>query len=118
MRVQGIVLKHHGDVSVFGRDFVNASPADPDFSAGNILQPGNHAQRRAFSAAARSDQHQKLFVDHLQVEMVNRHDATIKNPGDSLQVNSPMQDSFTVQNGTLQMAPLGSSKTVLQPPLR
>ena len=39
-----------------------------DFAAGDVLKPGDHAQRRAFTAAGRPDQHHEFLVGDLQVD--------------------------------------------------
>ena len=66
VRVEGVVLEHHGDVAVAGRDVVHEPVADVDLAAGDFLEPGDHPQRRRFAAARRADQHDELAVGDLE----------------------------------------------------
>ena len=50
VRVEGIVLEHHGDVAVFGRDVVHHAPADGDGAGRDLLQARYHAQRGRLAA--------------------------------------------------------------------
>ena len=61
----------------FGRDVVDASVADVQVAAGDLLEPGDHAQRGALAAARRADQHQELLVADLNVEVVDRGDLAV-----------------------------------------
>ena len=68
VRVERVTLKHHRDVTVFRFDVVYAAVADEDVAAADLFEPRDHAQRRRFTAARRSDEDQKLVVRH-----VDRH---------------------------------------------
>ena len=46
VRVQGVVLEDHRDVAVLGRHVVDDALADADRAAGDLLEPGDHAERR------------------------------------------------------------------------
>ena len=50
VRVQRVVLKHHGDVSIGGIHVGDIATADGDGSAAGLFQAGNHAQQGGFSA--------------------------------------------------------------------
>ena len=56
----------------FGGDVVDDAVADVQVAAGDLLQPGDHAQGGALAAARRADQHQELLVADLNVEVVDR----------------------------------------------
>src|SRR5271165_1479066 len=71
MRVERVILKHHGDVAVFGRDVVDPPATDVEVALGNLLESGDHAQRRALATARRSYQHEKLMVEDLQIQIPN-----------------------------------------------
>ena len=71
MRIERIVLEDHGDVAVLRRQFVDDDAADGDFTGGDVLQSGDHAQQRALAAAGGSDQHQELVVGDVQIDTVN-----------------------------------------------
>ena len=49
MGIQGIVLKHHRDITIFREDCYH-SVADDDIPGRLALQPGNHAQGSGFAA--------------------------------------------------------------------
>ncbi|MCY1382261.1 hypothetical protein D9M69_702660 [compost metagenome] len=51
MRVDGVVLEHHGDVALLGLALVHHLVPDQQRAAGNILKPGDHAQCRRLAAA-------------------------------------------------------------------
>ena len=51
VRIQRVVLEHHGDVAVARRHVVHHVAADPDLALGNLLEPRDHAQRRGLAAA-------------------------------------------------------------------
>jgi len=53
VRVQRIVLEHHRHVPFLRRLVVDLLAADPQDAAGDVLQPGDHPQRRGLAAARR-----------------------------------------------------------------
>ena len=71
VRVQGVVLEHHGDVPVLGLDVVDDLVADLQLAAADRLQPGDHPQRRRLPAARRADHHDELAVLDLEAEVVD-----------------------------------------------
>ena len=71
VRVQRVVLEHHGDVAVLRLDPGDVAAADPDAAAGDVLQPGDHAQQRGLAAARRPDHHGEPAVGHRQVDAVD-----------------------------------------------
>jgi hypothetical protein len=72
VRVERVVLEHHGDVAVLRRHVVHDVATDRDLAAGDFLQPRDHAQRGRLAAARRADQHDEFLVGHFQVD--NMHD--------------------------------------------
>ncbi len=62
VRIEGVILEDHGDIALFGREFVDDPAADADDSAVDFLQPGDHAQERAFAAAGGADQDSELAI--------------------------------------------------------
>ena len=62
VRIERVVLEHHRDVAVLGMHVVDELVADPDAAVGDLLEPGDHAQRRRLAAARRPDEHEELAV--------------------------------------------------------
>ena len=54
VRIERVVLEHHGDVAVLRRHVVDDVAADGDLAAGDVLQARDHAQRRRLAAARRA----------------------------------------------------------------
>ncbi len=72
VRVERVVLEHHGDVPVLRRDVIDHALTDHDLAAGDLLEPGDHAQCRALAAARRTDQHDELVVVDFEVDAPHR----------------------------------------------
>ena len=77
MRIKRVVLKHHGDVAPCGRDFVHPCLSDHQIAAVDGLKPGQHAQKRRFSAARGTDQNDELLIRDLQIEVGDDRDGTV-----------------------------------------
>jgi len=71
VRVERVVLEHHGDVAVLGRHVVDHVAADRDVAAADLLEPGDHAQGRALAAARRPDQDDEFLVGDVEVDTAN-----------------------------------------------
>ena len=69
--VEGVVLEDHRDVAMAGLDFVDAAVADADFAGGDLLKPGEHAQRGALAAARGADEDDELAVGDLEIEIAH-----------------------------------------------
>ena len=67
VRIERIVLEHHGDVALLRRETIDHLSADADFAGGNILQPRQHAQQRGLAAARRPDQNDELAIGDLDI---------------------------------------------------
>ena len=72
MRVQRIVLEHHGDVPLLWRHVVDNSLADSDFAGGDALEAGDHPQGGCLAAAGGPDQDHEFAVMDAQVERMHR----------------------------------------------
>src|ERR1700680_3114813 len=77
MWIERVVLKYHCDIAIPRLDLVDGARVDQDFAAGDILQSGQHAQRRRFAAAGRSDKHDEFAVLNRQVNRVNHLERAI-----------------------------------------
>src|SRR3989475_10759005 len=71
VRVQRVVLEHHGDVAVLRGDVVHHSLADPHRARRDGLEPGEHAQRGALATSRRPDEHHELAVKDGEVDPVH-----------------------------------------------
>ena len=71
VRIERIVLEHHGDVALHRRQVVHHALADPHFAGSDLLEPRHHAQRRRLAAARGPDQDQELLVADLEVDVLH-----------------------------------------------
>ncbi len=71
VRVERVVLEHHGDVAVHRRKIVDHFSVDADLAGADLLQPGDHAQRGGLAAARRAHQHDELAVADLEVDVLD-----------------------------------------------
>jgi hypothetical protein len=60
--IEGVILKHHGHIPVFGRDLVDHPVADADGSLRDLLQSGHHAQGGGFGAPRWSHQDDEFTI--------------------------------------------------------
>ena len=72
--IKSVVLEYHGDVAILGRDVVHALAVDEKIARGDLLETGDHAQRRGLAAAGRADEHDKFTVGDIQRELLHRND--------------------------------------------
>src|SRR5262249_45432674 len=42
VRIEGVVLKHHGDIAIFGGDIVHQTVTNVNFPCRDVFQPGHH----------------------------------------------------------------------------
>jgi len=56
VRIERIVLEHHGDVALFRGHLVDDPPTDGDLAAGHFFKTGDHSEQRGLSATGRTDQ--------------------------------------------------------------
>ena len=69
VRVQRVVLEHHGDVARARRQVVHDAVADLDLAVGDLLETGDHAQGGRLAAAGRADEHDELAVLDVEVQV-------------------------------------------------
>ena len=67
VRVEGVVLKHHGDVAFARLKLIHPTLANANLARADLLEPRKHAERRALAAARRSDQDDELAVGDLEI---------------------------------------------------
>ena len=78
VRVERVVLEHHGDVAVHRRQVVDHLAVDGDEPRADRLEPGDHPERRGLAAAGRPDEDHELLVEDLQVEVPDGVDAFVE----------------------------------------
>ena len=78
MRVQRVALEHHRDVAVLGTEVVDLAVADRDRALGDVLEPGEHAQRRGLAATRRADDDEQLTVGDVEIEVIDGHDVAVE----------------------------------------
>ncbi len=74
MGVERVALEHHRDVAVLRRDVVHPPLPDEQVTLRDVLQPRDHAERRALAATGRPDEYQELAVLDVDVQVLNRRD--------------------------------------------
>jgi hypothetical protein len=62
VRIERVVLEHHGDVALLRVDGVDHPTADRDRSRSDVLEPGDQPEQRGLAAARRTDEHNELPV--------------------------------------------------------
>jgi hypothetical protein len=71
VRVERIALEHHRDIAVARGDVVDHAVADAHDALRDVLEPGDHAERRRLAAAGRADEHHELSVLDGEIEIVD-----------------------------------------------
>ena len=69
--IQGIVLEHHRNVPLSGRNMVDLSPIDLDDAFADVLKAGDHPQQCGFSATRWPDKHHQLAIGHLYRDIID-----------------------------------------------
>ncbi len=77
MRIEGIVLEDHSDITLFGLLIIHQSIPDIDITAGDFLQAGDQAQHGGLTATRRADEHHKLFVFSYKADIFDGMKAVI-----------------------------------------
>src|SRR5262249_29974007 len=119
MRIERVVLEHHGDVAILRLQMVHHPVADGDGAAADVLQPGNHAQRGRLAAAGRSDQHDELAVLDREVEVRHGDDVAValahiaEDEASHRQTRSPRSTYFCPNNVTISAGPSASTAVAL-----
>ena len=72
VRVERVVLEHHGEVAVAGRLLVDPYPTDHHVAGRDVLQPDDHPQQGRLPATRRAYQNHELAVGDVQTDVVDR----------------------------------------------
>ena len=71
VRIERVVLKHHRYSAILGMHVVDDAVADGNASAGDVLQPRQHPQRRRLATPRRTYQDHELPVLNLQIDVLD-----------------------------------------------
>lgn len=77
MRIDRVVLEHHGDVPLLGLEVVHHAPVDSDLAAADLFEASNHPKRRGLAAAGGSDQNDELAILNRKVNSMDHGGAPI-----------------------------------------
>ena len=77
MGIQRVVLEDHSDVSVLGRNVIDALTVDVQVAARDIFQTGDHAQGGGLAAARRADQNDEFLVLNIQIKGLHGNDTFV-----------------------------------------
>ena len=93
VRVEGVVLKDHGHVSLARRNVVDDLTVKTNLASGHGLEPGDQPQQGGLAATRRPDEHDELAVVDFKVHVVDGHRAVGKDLPDSAQPDRAHRDS-------------------------
>src|SRR5690606_27718878 len=68
VRVERIILEHHGDLAILGVEVGDVLATDQDLARGRVLEPRNHPQRSGLAAAGGAEEADELAVADLEVD--------------------------------------------------
>ena len=85
VRVERVVLEHHRDVAVAGREPGDLALADPDVALGHLLEAGDHPQQRRLPAARGADEDHELAAPDRQADVVDGADVPVVDLSDLLE---------------------------------
>jgi len=85
VRIERVVLEDHGDVAVLRRAVVDNLVADPQLARGDVLEPGDHPQRRRLAAARGPDEDHELAVADVEVHVLDGFVAVVEHLGHTIE---------------------------------
>ena len=89
VRVERVVLEHHRDVAVLGRQVGDVAVADPDLPVVDLLEAGEHAQGGGLATPGGTDEDEELPVGYVDVEAVDRGSVVARvDPGGLVEFDS------------------------------
>jgi hypothetical protein len=71
MRVERIILEHHGEIPFLGLDVIDDPSGNRDRAAADVFEASDHAQQRGLSAAGRTDQCHELTIGDIDVDTMH-----------------------------------------------
>ena len=76
VRVERVVLEHHGDVALLRRHLVHDALADADLARSDVFEPRDHPQQGRLAASRRADQDDELAVVDQDVDAMDDLDGS------------------------------------------
>ena len=70
--IEGVILEHHRQIPLAGFKIVAQLVSDPELAAGDVLQPGDHAQRGGLSAAGGPHKNNEFAVPYPERKIPHR----------------------------------------------
>jgi hypothetical protein len=77
VRIEGVALKHHGHVALVGRHVVDDLAVEVDVALGQLLEAGDHVERRGLAAARRPQEDHEFLVANLHVQAIDGDDVAV-----------------------------------------
>lgn len=77
VRIQRVVLEHHGNLALARRQTIHTPAVDCDFASRDVLEARQHAHQRRLAATGRSNEHDELAVLYIQVDVVQDGHAVV-----------------------------------------
>src|SRR5205823_6426424 len=69
--VERVILEHHGDVAIARRQVAYHFAADENLTAADVLESGNHSQRRGLATAGWANQGHEFLVGDFQIHVLH-----------------------------------------------
>ena len=88
VRVEGVVLEHHGHVAVLRGQVVDGFATHAQGPRGDVLQARDHPQGRRLARAGRADQDHELPFGDVQVQLGHRRQSVRVDLAHLFQVHS------------------------------
>src|SRR5689334_22517804 len=73
MRIERVVLEHHGDVAVAGLEIIGEPAGNMDLAGAQLIEAGNELEERALAAARRPQEGDELARRDIKIDAVQYH---------------------------------------------
>jgi hypothetical protein len=77
VRIERVVLEDHRDVALLRRQLVHDAVADEELAVGDLLEAGDHTQRRRLATAGRPDEDEELAVCNVERQLMDGVEAVV-----------------------------------------
>ena len=72
VRVQSIVLEHHGDVAILRLHRGDVLATDEDAALVDLFEAGEHTEGGRLAATGRTDEHEELAILDIEIQVIHR----------------------------------------------